>query len=384
MHTSDWHVGRTFHRHRTLEHLEQALNALADGVREHDVDVVLVAGDLFDLTMPAAEHYEVLDAAFARIREAGAVIVATPGNHDSASRLGFQSAWAARAGVHVLASWPNDPVVLHDEHGPVFIVGIPYLEPAALRVTHPHLAEDGIDVSTADATIAWAMDTVRGMLPADARSVVLAHCFVGAADSAAIDDAPKDITVGGQSFVSANHFEGIDYTALGHLHSRRTITESVRYCGAPLYYSFRETSPARGAWIVDLDAAGLSSVSWFDLPIDRRTVTITGELETLLTDPAYDGTEDAWVRVVLTDAKRPADPMARLQRRWPHCAVLQFEPPKQERPKQTYRERLAGRTDIELISSFLDDVRDHEPMVEAEREIIADTLAELKGEESQR
>lgn len=384
LHTSDWHVGRTFHSHRTLDHLERALAALADAVRDHEVDAVLVAGDLFDLTMPAAEHFEVLDRIFHRIREAGAVIIATPGNHDSAARLAFQSTWAARAGVHVLAAWPGEPVVLHDDHGPVHVYGIPYLEPAAVRIAHPDLADEGIDVSTADDAIRWATDGIRTRLSGEARSVVLAHCFVGASDPAAIDDAPKDITVGGQSYVSASHFDGFDYTALGHLHSRQTIADSVRYSGAPLYYSFRESSPVRGGWIVDLDADGLANVTWLDLPIARRTVTVTGELEQLLADPAHDGTEDAWVRAVLTDPKRPADPMARLQRRWPHCAELQFAPPKQERTVRTYRERTAGRTDIELVGAFLDDVRQHEPMSDIEREILAQAMAELDAERAAR
>ena len=387
MHTSDWHVGRTFHRHRTLEHLESVLDAMAQLVREHSVDVVLIAGDLFDLSMPAAEHFDVLDRAFSRIRDAGAVIVATPGNHDSASRLGFQSTWAAKAGVHVIAKWPSDPVVLHDQHGPVHLFGIPYLEPSALRVQHPQLAEEGIDVSTADGAIDWAMQQIRDSLQSSpARSVVLAHCFVGQTSTGdkVVDDAPKDITVGGQSLVSASRFDGIDYTALGHIHSRQRITESVRYSGAPLYYSFRESSPVRGAWIVDLSAAGLEDVTWTDLPIPRRTTTIRGDLEALLADESLNGTEDDWVRAILTDAQRPSDPMTRLQRRWPHCATLQFEPPEHIASARTYRERVAGRRDIDVVAEFAGDVRDHEPLSDLERSIVEAALSTVAAEESAR
>lgn len=387
IHTSDWHVGRTFHRHRTIEHLESVLTGLADLVREHDVDAVLVAGDLFDLSMPAAEHFDVLDRAFSRIRDAGAVIVATPGNHDSASRLGFQSTWAAKAGVHVIAKWPSEPVVLHDDHGPVHLFGVPYLEPSALRVQHPRLAEQGVDVSTADGAVSWAMGQIREALhDSPARSVVLAHCFVGRTSTGdeVVDDAPKDITVGGQSLVSASHFDGIDYTALGHIHSRQRITESVRYSGAPLYYSFKESSPHRGVWLVDLDDAGLADVTWLDLPIPRRTRTIRGELESLLADASLDGTEDEWIRAILTDAQRPADPMSRLQKRWPNCSTLQFEPPEHERESRTYRERVAGRRDIDVVAEFAGDVRENEPLTELERSIVEAALISVAAEEAAR
>lgn len=387
MHTSDWHVGRTFHRHRTLEHLDAVLTAMADGVREHAVDAVLIAGDLFDLSMPAAEHFEVLERALVRIREAGAVIIATPGNHDSASRLAFQSMWAARSGVHILRSWPSEPIVLHDDHGPVHFFGIPYLDPAALRVARPELADQGIDVSTADGAIAWAMQGVRESLAAHpARSVVLAHCFVGktARGEAVTDDAPKDITVGGQSLVSADHFADVDYTALGHIHSRQVIADGIRYSGAPLYYSFKESSPVRGAWLVDLDASGVSEVSWFDLPIPRATLTITGELEALLHDEELNGTEDFWVRAVLTDQTRPSDPMNRLQLRWPNCATLQFAPPEQERATRTYRERVSDRSDLDIVAEFVDDVRDNEPLSDLERSLIADALSAGEAEAAAR
>ena len=378
LHTSDWHVGRTFHGFDTAEHLRIALTSLADIVRDHAVDVVLVAGDVFDLAVPAAHHYAFLTEALQMIREAGAVIVATSGNHDSAARLGFLAPLVSLSGVHILTSWPSEPVVLDDEHGAVRIYGIPYLEPNALRVEH-----DQKSLSTADGTLAWAMASVRSDLQQhDSRSVVLAHCFVGHSGTGTPvdDDAPRDITVGGKSMVDARHFAGVDYAALGHIHSRQEILPHVRYSGAPLHYSFRERSPERGAWLVDLGADGLTSVEWMPLPVTRPLTTITGELDTLLTDHTLDGTEGHWVRAVLTDAVRPLEPMQRLRERWPNCAHVELRPPEQGRASVSYRERVRERTDLEIIEAFTGHVRDHEPLSEAERAIAVESLARLQQE----
>ncbi|MEB4613328.1 metallophosphoesterase family protein, partial [Leucobacter sp. M11] len=135
LHTSDWHLGRTFHGHPTTDALRTVLDALIAQVREHRVDAVLVSGDIFDHAAPAADLYRVLSDVFREIRAAGAHIVAISGNHDSATRLGFQAEWAALAGVHVRTDprRMREPVTLHDEHGPVHLIGLPYLEPLLVR-----------------------------------------------------------------------------------------------------------------------------------------------------------------------------------------------------------------------------------------------------------
>src|SRR5690606_16409739 len=124
-----------FHGHSTLAHLREVLDALVEIVRDRKVDVVLVAGDVFDSATPAADAYEVLTDALLALRNTGAVVVVTSGNHDSATRLGFQSSFAAAANIHVLTR-PEQlatPVELADEHGPVSLYGLPFLEPSIVR-----------------------------------------------------------------------------------------------------------------------------------------------------------------------------------------------------------------------------------------------------------
>jgi exonuclease SbcD len=378
LHTSDWHVGRTFHGADTLDALTDALGAIARIVREHGVDVVLVAGDVYDSAMPSGRHVEALTRALQEIRAEGAQIVLSSGNHDSAARLGANAGFARAGGLH-LSTRALEPdswrIELADEHGPVHVFALPYLEPVAMRSSLP---EAGI-ANQADA-IGWAMGAVRASLAASpARSVVLAHCFAaGVAEPE--DDAPRDITAGGLDVVPLARFDGIDYVALGHLHSRQELAPAVRYSGAPLHYSFRERSPQRGGWLVDLDADGLAQVAWVGLPVPRALTTIEGELDALLADETLAGTEDDWVRALLTDRLRPIDAMRRLQERWPHAAEVQWTGG-QDAPAAELRARLARRSEAEVVGDFLEHVRAGVGPSEAEAALVRDGLARVAAAE---
>ncbi|MGM1029470.1 MAG: exonuclease SbcCD subunit D [Actinomycetota bacterium] len=376
LHTSDWHVGRTFHGADTVDALSTVLGEIPGIVRRERIDAVLVAGDVFDSAMPAGRHVEALTRALQAISDAGAQVILSSGNHDSPARLGANAGFARAGGLHLSTaatepgSWRID---LEDEHGPVAVFAIPYLEPVVLRAVLP---EAGIGTQ-ADA-MRWAMDAVRADLAErPARSVVLAHCFAAgvAADD---DDAPREIRAGGLDVVPLAAFDGVDYAALGHIHSRQQLSTAVRYSGAPLHYSFRERSPERGGWLVELGAEGLAAVEWLGLSVPRALTQVRGELEALLADPVLDGTEDHWVRAVLTDAAMPLDAMRRLQQRWPHCAQVEWAG-SAGRDGAEVRERLHRRSDAEVVDDFLAHVRGEGPS-DAERALVAEGLARVAAE----
>ncbi|TDS75738.1 exonuclease SbcCD subunit D [Amnibacterium kyonggiense] len=378
LHTSDWHIGRTFHGHATLDALRGVLLELAAAVRREHVDAVLVAGDVFDSATPAAAAFELFEEAVLAIRAAGADVVMTSGNHDSAARLGHQAPFAAAGGVHVRtrADALDRPVVLRDEHGEVDVYGIPYLEPLLLgERTHA-------------AALGAAMDRVRtAAAERGNRSVVLAHCFASTGVVPQAAGGERDITAGGLDIVPSSVFDAtdaarIDYVALGHLHSRVRLAERVRYAGAPLHYSFGETSPVRGAWLVDLDAEGLADAAWLDLPVPRRLTEITGPLDRLLEDESLAGAEQDWVQAVLTDPVRQQDAMARLRERFPHVAKLEHRP-EGVRPAdaRSYGERTAGLPDAALIAGFLEHVRAGAGPSDAESALVAEVLSTVAAAE---
>ena len=266
LHTSDWHIGRSFHGHATLEALRGVLSALVAQVRDHEVDVVIVAGDVFDSAAPASACYSLLSDTLRDLSATGARIVVTSGNHDSAARLGFQSA-LLRDGIHVVTDplTIGTPISIDDAHGAVHFYGIPFLEPALVR----HLWQ-GVEPRSQQ----QAVDHAMGLVRADAarrggRSVAIAHCF--AAGVEATPGVEREIRQGSLDVVPLGAFDGPDYIALGHIHGRQQLSDRVRYAGAPLHFSFGEGDKPRGSWLVELDAVGLASVEWVALPVPRRT-----------------------------------------------------------------------------------------------------------------
>lgn len=383
LHTSDWHIGRTFHQHPTTDALASVLDALVDLVRDHEVDVVVVAGDVFDSSTPSAAAVEELDRVLLALRATGATVIVTSGNHDSPARLGAKAAFARESGVHIITR-PEDhatPVTIDDQHGPVHFYGIAYLEPALIRHRWPDQ-----ELTSQATAVGFALDNIRADLAHrdGDRSVVLAHTFVSGADGESCE-SERGITVGGVDRVPTSAFDGITYAALGHIHGRSTLAPHLRYSGAPLHLSFSEQDKPRGAWLVTLDDGGLETVDWLDLPVPRRLATITGTLDQLLGDPALEVHETDWVRAILTDVSRPLDPMRRLQRRFEHCALLDFKPSHVDTgAAPADPRRLATLTDQQIMAEFLAFVRNGVEPTDDEAAILDDLVSEVAGAEVSR
>lgn len=354
LHTSDWHLGRSFHRVSLLDAQAAFLDHLVASALTHEVDAVLVAGDVYDRAVPPLSAVELFDRALHRLAEARVPTVMISGNHDSARRLGVGAGLIDHAGIHLRTDPAHcaTPVVLADAHGDVAFYGLPYLEPALVR------EEFNAAKAGHEAVLAAALDRVRADLagrPDGTRSVVLAHAFVA---GGAASDSERDITVGGVSAVPTGTFDGVDYVALGHLHGAQALTERVRYSGSPLAYSFSESDHRKTMWLVDLGPGGEIDATRIDCPVPRPLARVRGALADLLDDPALTRHEHAWIEATLTDPVRPTDPMARLAERFPHTLSLVFDPDRgDEEPVASYARRLKGRSDQEIAEDFVAHVR---------------------------
>ncbi|MEU2823355.1 exonuclease SbcCD subunit D [Streptomyces bacillaris] len=382
LHTSDWHLGRSFHRVPLLDAQAAFLDHLVATVEAREVDAVLVSGDVYDRAVPPLAAVELFDRALHRLAAVGVPTVMISGNHDSARRLGVGAGLFARSGIH-LRTDPEScatPVVLTDAHGDVALYGLPYLEPA--------LVKDTLRAAKAghEAVLTAAMDRVRADLaarPATTRSVVLAHAFVAGGEPS---DSERDITVGGVSAVPAGVFDGVDYVALGHLHGSQRVTERVRYSGSPLAYSFSEADHRKTMWLIELDGSGaITADERIDCPVERPLARLRGRLDTLLEDPALDRHEHAWVEATLTDPVRPADPMARLAARFPHALNLVFDPERSpEDPLASYAQRLRGRDDHQIAEDFVAHVRGGSGPSDPERTVLRAAFDDVRVDESVR
>ncbi len=385
LHTSDWHLGRSFHRVGLMAAQEAFLDHLVDVVRSERVDVVLVAGDVYDRALPAVDVVALLDDALARLVGAGAHVVLTGGNHDSPARLSFAARLLEAAKVHIRcdARRCGEPVLLGDEHGPVAIYPLPYLEPsvAAGQLGCPpgHVETVGAALAAVRADLAGRSASGR------VRSVVSAHAFVVGGLAC---ESERDITVGGVASVPSSLFDGFDYVALGHLHRPQEVTGvrgpdgaspgAARYSGSPLAYSFSEHGQVKGSCLVTLGARGVEAVETVVAPVPRPLALLRGSLTELLTRGDLAVHEGAWCQVTLTDAARPAQAMEQVRRRFPHTVELRFDPMGVTAPPQVgYAERVRGRSDAEICAAFLQHVR-RRPADRQELAWIAEALTAVR------
>jgi len=392
LHTSDWHLGRSLHRADLRAAQAGFLDHLVEVARAERVDAVLIAGDVYDRAIPPVDSVSLYEDALARLRATGARVVLISGNHDSARRLGVNSALIDASGVH-LRTRPAalaDPVLLPDEHGEVAVYGVPYLEPA-LGMPDAGAQEPGIpqddDVGprTHEAVLRKAVHRIRANALARgvARTIVMAHAWVagGASEDErhrdaeqAKSDSERDISVGGIGYVPASLFDGFSYVALGHLHGRRTLAENLRYSGSPLPYSFSEKNHEKGSWLVEVGFDGTASAAWVPAPVHKRLATLTGHLDDLLTSRAYDEREADYVAVTLTDTARPVGAMDKLRARFPHILTLEFKPEGVTPDKRSYGEKVKGRDDLTVAAEFVRHVRNTAATV-PEQELLAAAFA---------
>ncbi|MFF5109236.1 exonuclease SbcCD subunit D [Streptosporangium sp. NPDC000509] len=346
LHTSDWHLGRSFHRESLLAAQGVFVDHLIETVRSERIDVVAVAGDVYDRALPSVDAVDLCNQALRRLVDARVRTVLISGNHDSARRLGFGADLIDAAGVH-LRTDPGrvgEPVVVDD----VAFYGIPYLEPELVR------APWELSERTHTAAIEHAMSLVRADLARRGpRSVVLAHAFVTGGRGS---DSERDISVGGVAHVPVRAFDGVDYVALGHLHGRQRMTETARYSGSPIAYSFSEAGQTKGSWVVDIGPGGYEGAEFVEAPVPRPVSRLTGRIDDLLTAPEHARHEEHWLQVTLVDRIRPKGAMERLRARFPHTLALSFEPEGGGEETVT-RARAAGRPEIDVALDFVREVR---------------------------
>ena len=403
LHTSDWHLGRTFHGVDILDVQRRAMSEIVQWVRDRGVDVVLVSGDVYDRAQPRTEVVELLNTTLGEIREAGAQVVLTSGNHDSPARLGFGADIMAHGGVHLLTSvaGAERPVVFRRRNGSVTgerarpaalnaagdrgdahhdavaVYGIPYMEPRAVA---PLLACPPTHQAVLGAVTQRIAEDKRTRVGIP--SVVMAHAFVTGAEPT---DSERVVDSGGLGTVSAGVFADHDYTALGHIHRRQRVTNTVRYSGSPVAYSFSEASHTKGAWLVDIGARGIQKVEELDHEAGLRLARLRGPLESLLSDPENADAQDAWCQVVLTDPERPAAVMERVRSRFPRTVELRWEPEggRSLSPRRYSAHVSEAASSEELCARFYDHVR-HRGLSPEEAQDVNDVVASVAGAGAQK
>ena len=375
LHTSDWHLGRSFHGASLLEEQTEALDRIVELAREGAVDLVVIAGDLYDRAIPPAEAVSLFTNTLARLRSAGIAVVAIAGNHDSHVRVSVYDQLLTDLGVTIRGAVTRaaEPVLVQPGGGgaPVAVYPLPYLEPMVdgprllTRLVEEGAAEPGPAGEpepppsrfSHEATTRLALEQIRRDLSRrpGSRSVLVAHTFVAGGLGS---DSERELSVGQVDRVSVETFAGFDYVALGHLHGSQQLDgPRLAYSGTPLPYSFSEERHRKSVRIVDLAADGTPSVEVVPLGVGRSLQTLEGTLARLCSDPAFEAARQARVRAILTDEALPLQAMARLRERFPHAVELRHQPPAVERSSGDERSRRIreARSPLELAGLFLAD-----------------------------
>jgi len=387
LHTSDWHLGRSFHGVGMLDAQQGFIDQLVEFVRAEKVDVVLIAGDVYDRALPGVDVVSLLDDALVRLTDAGAQVVLTSGNHDSAIRLGFASRLLERGGVHLRTRLAelDVPVLLPLDSapdGPVLaIYGIPWLEPRLVAGELRVEPASHFEVTRA-ATGRIRADVGTRAGSRQIHSVVLAHTFASGGISS---DSERDLSIGGVGAVPLDLFDGFGYTALGHLHGRQSLSPTVRYSGSPPCYSFSEAKHRKGGWLIEADATGITDVSEVRWDAPRPLAVLRGTLDHLLSAEEHSWAEAAYCQITLTDAQRPAQAMDKLRARFPDTLVLAFDPEGAAADARTsYSSRLASaEDDLSICCGFLEHVRGRSTD-DAEAAVLGEALEAVRLEEMSR
>lgn len=386
LHTSDWHLGRTLHGVDLLGHQADFLDHLVDVVREREVDAIVVAGDVYDRAIPPVEAVRMLSDVLGRLSAITQVVV-TPGNHDSATRLGF-GAELMRECLHVRAQVADvgTPVVLRGRDGGAgaYVYALPYLDPDDAR---HRLAEPGAEPLPRSHEAVTAAATARVRADLEARraadgtrvpAVLVAHTFVVGGEAS---ESERDIRVGGVDNVPSGVLRGVDYVALGHLHGPQRVpiadapdgTRTVaRYSGSPLAYSFSEKDHRKSTVLVELGPGGVvGEPELVAAPVPRRLADLRGTFDEI-TGAGAAAHADDWVRVTVTDAQRPEHLVSRIKEVLPHALVVVHEPPERS-GRSGPRTVTAGSDPFEVCCGFVDHVRGGAPD-EAEQRVLRDAL----------
>lgn len=378
LHTADWHLGRVFNGISLLSDQEKILREeFLPLVKAEAVEAVIIAGDIYDRSIPPTEAIDMFNEVLVKLAEAKVKVLYIAGNHDSSSRLHFGSQLMQPAGVYVRGVYAGDlqPVCLQDEYGPVYFMLYPYVEPAAVQ----SFLGSPKTLSFNEAN-RLAVEKGLANIPPRSRSIAVAHAFIAKCNPSGTE---RLLSVGGADFVDPVMFKPFNYTALGHLHSpQKAGGENIRYSGSLLKYSFAEIGQKKGFIIGDMDSKGQVTTFLHEIKLPHDMLKIKGEFNEILNNRLkYPATAD-FVQIELTDRGSIIDAVNRLRQIYPN--VMEILTPNVVREDAGCLtgdgQQLMSQSIEVLFESFFSTLAT-EPMTSEQKAIVNECVAEIMKEE---
>ena len=345
LHLSDQHLGRRLREADLEEDQNYLLNEIFNIAVEKRVDAVLIAGDVYDRSVPTVGAVRMFDEFLTRLSQASIPVYVISGNHDSAERLGFADRLLDEKGVHLACVFDGQLVryPCRDDFGPVTIWAMPFLKPASVRRFYP---EESIE----SYTDAVAVVLKKANPDFSQRNVLIAHQFVTAVGWDTQRCESETLSLGTLDNVDASVFDGFDYVALGHVHSAQRVgRDTIRYCGAPFKYSVDEARGEKGVLLVELGEKGQVDVEKIPLHFLRDVRRVKGTLEQILS--GVQPSED-YLHVVLTDETPLIDAAARVRAVYPNLVKLEFSARHGQTDASDRAQEMLHKTPLELFGDF--------------------------------
>lgn len=371
LHLADLHLGKRVNGFSMLEDQAHILRQILAILDDEQPDGVLIAGDVYDKSVPSVEAVGLLDGFLTELRARGVPVLLISGNHDSPERLAFGGRVMDSCGIHISPVYDGAlaPVTLQDAFGPVHVWLLPFVKPAHVRRWFPDADIESYTDAMAEAVAHMDIDTA-------ARNVLVTHQFV----TGGTRSGSEELSVGGTDNVDSGVFAPFDYVALGHLHGAQHIgRETIRYAGSPLKYSFSEARQHKSVTVVTLGEKGDVQVRTVALTPLRELREIRGSYDELTARSFYEHTtyRSDYLHLILTDEQDVFDAMSRLRTIYPYLMTLDYD---------NARTRAAGgmsvpagmerRTPLELFEALYQR-QNHRPMSEVQRAYIAQLMEQI-------
>lgn len=372
-HLSDLHIGKRVNEFSMIEDQKYILTQILYAADQEKPDGILISGDVYDRTIPTAEAVQVFDAFLTRLSEQKIPAFIISGNHDSAERLAFGSSLMGKSGIYFSKVYDGtvEKILMQDAYGTVWIYLLPFLRPSTIRHALPERAEE---VQSAADAVRIALEQTK--IDEKERNVLLAHQFVTGAKRC---DA-EELQVGDVDQIPAELFALFEYVALGHIHSPQKVgRETVRYCGAPLKYSFSEAGQEKSITVVELKEKGSVDLRTIPLKPLHDLRKIRGTYLEVTAKSFYENRDcEDYLQVTLTDEEDVPDGMAKLRTIYPNLMRLEYDN-KRTRSNAEVRaaERVEEKSELELFQEFYE-LQNNQSMTEVQEQFVEELLRGMK------
>lgn len=371
IHLSDLHLGIRVNDFSMSEDQKYILDRILDIIDKETPDGIIIAGDIYDKSMPPAEAVAMFDGFISSIAERKIKTFVISGNHDSAERIAFGSRIMNAGGIYFSPVYNGDikPVVMEDEYGAVNIYMLPFVRPSAVRAFYP---DD--DTDSYSSAVGTAVKHMK--VNFSERNIIITHQLV----TGAVRSDSEDISVGGTDNVSADIFADFDYTALGHIHKPQNIgSERIRYCGTPLKYSFSEANQDKSVTVIELERKGSVNVRTVGLIPLRDMAELKGSYDELMKKSFYEGTgyTEDYVHITLTDENDIPDAVSKLRLVYHRLMKMDYDNARTKKQSVIEGMTSARETDPEKLFGEFFEGQNNVPMNDEQAAFVSGIIKEI-------